>query len=228
MKGKSIFTRVEADKIIALIRLKLKADTNTQKGIRNKIRDLGFYATDFGIGGGYTEHDFLRVITIKDEKNITNSTQQDPKNLTKTEIIKKANEKPIKKRDKSDEAYIIDLCDEVLNSKASRQHRFDFLKGDAGTKLPVDAYYVEHKLVVEYMEKQHTEEVKFFDKRQTVSGISRGEQRKKYDKLRQVEIPKNGYRLIIFSYDEFAHSKSKKLIRNRIEDLKVIKIKLNN
>jgi hypoxanthine-DNA glycosylase len=64
MKGKSTFTRAEADQIIKLIRQKLKADSTAQKGIRNKIRDLRFYATDFGIGGGYTEQDFLRVVKI--------------------------------------------------------------------------------------------------------------------------------------------------------------------
>lgn len=32
------------------------------------------------------------------------------------------------------------------------------------TMLPVDAYYKELNIVVEYREKQHTEEVEFFDK----------------------------------------------------------------
>jgi hypoxanthine-DNA glycosylase len=64
MKGKSNFTKSEADSIIALIRKKVVADANQQKRIRDKIRALGFYASDFGIGGGYNEHDFLRVATI--------------------------------------------------------------------------------------------------------------------------------------------------------------------
>ena len=51
-------------------------------------------------------------------------------------------------RNKSDESYVIDLCDEVLKQKAFRQHRFDFLKGDSGTKLPVDAYYSSLNLVI--------------------------------------------------------------------------------
>lgn len=57
-----------------------------------------------------------------------------------------------------DEQYIVNLCDIVLESIASRQHRFDFLRGDKckrvngeivevfqeqGRKLPVDAYYEE-------------------------------------------------------------------------------------
>lgn len=64
MKGKSKFTKFEADAIIALIRKKVVADSAEQKRLRDKIRVLGFYATDFGIGGGYTEHDFLRVVQI--------------------------------------------------------------------------------------------------------------------------------------------------------------------
>ena len=67
MKGRSTFTRLEADQIIGLIRQKLKADSSAQKGIRNKIRQLGFYASDFGLSGGYTEHDFLRVVKITGE-----------------------------------------------------------------------------------------------------------------------------------------------------------------
>ncbi len=67
MKGKSNFTQSEANEIIALIRKKVVSDRNTQKRLRDKIRGIGFYATDFGIGGGYTEHDFLRVVKIVGE-----------------------------------------------------------------------------------------------------------------------------------------------------------------
>lgn len=68
MKGKKVFTQTEANQIIALIEQKVKADSNTQKSIRNKIRRLGFYASDFGIGGGYTVQDFKRVATISGQK----------------------------------------------------------------------------------------------------------------------------------------------------------------
>lgn len=68
MKGKSTFTRSEADAIISLIRQKLQANSREQVGIRNKIRKIGFYASDFGVGGGYNEFDFLRVVTIIGEK----------------------------------------------------------------------------------------------------------------------------------------------------------------
>ena len=72
-----------------------------------------------------------------------------------------------------DEDYVIDLCDEVLNLKASRQHRFDFLVGDTGMPLPTDAYYAEHNLVVEYRERQHTESIGFWNK-MTASDVHSG------------------------------------------------------
>lgn len=71
----------------------------------------------------------------------------------------------------SDEYYVIGLCNEVLGLKASQQHRFDFLVGDSGTKLPVDAYYEDLNLVVEYLESQHTQSTPLFDKKETVSGV---------------------------------------------------------
>ena len=46
MKGKNIFTRREADEIRALIRERNNADSSKQKGIRAKMRRLGFYGKD--------------------------------------------------------------------------------------------------------------------------------------------------------------------------------------
>lgn len=125
-----------------------------------------------------------------------------------------------------DEHYVLDLCDEILGTKGIRQFRFGFLKGDSGTKLPVDAYYPSLNLVIEFKEKQHSEEVKFFDKKQTISGVGRGEQRKMYDHRRREILPQHGINLIEFEYSEFEHTSGKKLIRNKMEDVKVIKTKL--
>ena len=43
MKGKKIFTSEEVFKIKELIRQKLQSSNNEQKGIRDKIRRIGFY-----------------------------------------------------------------------------------------------------------------------------------------------------------------------------------------
>lgn len=224
MKGKSHFTITEAKEIEELITLKLEADSNVQKGIRAKIRRRGFYAEDFGFRGGYTVADFRSVVTIGGKAPLTTSQ------TTKTTVQKrikttKAKQKPAKTK-QSDEAYIIDLCDEVLKLKGSRQHRFDFLRGDSGTKLPVDVYYPSLNLVIEYYERQHSEAVPHFDKRMTVSGMSRGEQRKLYDERRRIELPKNGIQLVIFDYTEFAHTTGKRLLRQKKDDVAVIDKKL--
>lgn len=80
------------------------------------------------------------------------------------------------------ETYVVDLCDKLLERRASRSHRFEFLRGDQGRRrkrlrLPVDAYYRDLKLVVEYYERQRFGAVPFFYRRIVSSGIARGEQR---------------------------------------------------
>ena len=217
MKGKKVFSSKEADVIISLIRQKLSADRSRQKTIRAKIRRLGFYASDFGLRGGYNVNDFKQSITVID-------SGESPDDVYISQIQKST--RPVGERITSDESYIIDLCDVVLGLKASRQHRFDFLRGDAGTMLPVDAYYVKLNLVIEYREKQHSEEVKFFDRKKTVSGVNRGEQRRIYDQRRREVLPAHGIRLVELNYSDFAHSASKRLSRDRGKDLDVIRYKL--
>jgi len=222
MKGKSTFTLSEAKAIIALIRQKLLSCSIEQKKIRKIIRDKGFYASDFGIGGGYTEYDFLRVVKIVEDVSESVSAS--------TNVLIKQNNPVTKsnttKRQNSDESYIIGLCDEVLKLTASKQHRFDFLRGDAGTPLPVDAFYPSLNLVIEFREKQHTEEVKFFNRRETVSGVNRGEQRKIYDQRRRDILPQHNITLIEFGYDEFEHNRSKQLFRNKENDIEIIRKKV--
>ena len=92
--------------------------------------------------------------------------------------------------------------------------------------MPVDAFYPTLNLVIEYREKQHTEEIKLFDQRQTVSGVSRGEQRKIYDQRRRDVLPEYNIKLIEFGYEEFEHNYTKRLIRNKIKDFENIHNKL--
>lgn len=89
MKGKAIFTKEEAIVIEALIKQKCEADSSKQVGFRKKIRNLGFYASDFGIGGGYTVTDFRRVVKIIDDINKPVSSNKVIENvITSTEILK--------------------------------------------------------------------------------------------------------------------------------------------
>lgn len=134
------------------------------------------------------------------------------------------------RRQDSDETYVIDLCDEILELKGIRQHTFDFLLGDEGKsgkrrKLPVDAYYPSLSLVVEYRERQHTEQVRHFDKPDvmTISGVNRGKQREMYDQRRRDELPKHGIKLIEISYTDFDYCSAKKIVRNKEKDTAIIK-----
>ena len=129
-----------------------------------------------------------------------------------------------------DEQYVLDLCDEALKLKGSRQHKFDFLKGDAGTRLPVDIYYEKLKLVIEYREYQHTNPVKHFDKpdKITVSGVSRGEQRKIYDQRRRDVLPENEIKLIEIDFTDFEYDSRNRILRDGEKDLEIVKKKLTN
>lgn len=129
-----------------------------------------------------------------------------------------------------DEAYVIGLCDSILGREAIRQHKFDFLRGDPGKSgktamLPVDAWYADLALVIEYRERQHTEAVPLWDGKPTVSGVSRGEQRPLYDQRRRDVLPTHGIRLIEFDVFEFQYRSGRKLVRCP-EDRHIIAAKL--
>ena len=49
MKGKTTFTQAEIEKLLELIRQRVQATRDKKKGIRNKMRQIGFYGSDFGI-----------------------------------------------------------------------------------------------------------------------------------------------------------------------------------
>lgn len=133
-------------------------------------------------------------------------------------------------RSRSDEHYLIDICDRVLAKTALRQHRFDFLLGDPGkigrqAKLPVDAYYPDILLVVEIMERQHSHDVQFFDHRLTVSGMARGQQRRLYDQRRQTLLPQHGLRLICLETRDFT-LRGHRLRRDLEADEAIVRCKL--
>ena len=126
-----------------------------------------------------------------------------------------------------DQAYIIGIWDELLRQVSSKEHTFDFLRGDSGRKLPVDAYYAELNLVIEYRERQHTESVPFWDKKATVSGVPRGVQRQIYDQRRRDILPLHGVFLVELNVAEFEHDNRKRLIRNLNADVAVLRKRLS-
>ncbi len=132
-------------------------------------------------------------------------------------------------RPDSDEAYVLGLCDEALGTAGLRQHRFGWLTGDPGVQgraeLPVDAYWPEHRLVVEYHERRHDEPVAHFDQpdRMTVNGVHRGEQRARYDARRRTEIPAHGLRLVEIGHHDLAAGPGGRLLREYDADLKTVR-----
>ena len=134
-------------------------------------------------------------------------------------------------RAQSDEHYVLDLCDHIIGAKCSRQHRFEWLLGDASpatgrrVALPVDGYWEGERLVVEFAESQHTEPTPHFDKPDvmTVSGVHRGIQRALYDDRRRRLIPEHGLRLVTISATDFP-LKGKTIDRDRERDLEIVSI----
>jgi hypothetical protein len=126
-----------------------------------------------------------------------------------------------------DEPYVLDLCDRLLGP-GERQKRFDWLTGDASLTtgkrrcLPLDGYWDSFRLAVEFQEKQHFEPVPFWDQKLTASGMTRGEQRKAYDRRKVEKTAEHGVRLLHIRQDTFPMSKGK--IRRNVErDLDVVR-----
>lgn len=133
-------------------------------------------------------------------------------------------------RESSDEAYVVSLCAQILGESALTQHRFDWLLGDPGAggrrvKLPIDAFWPGHRLVLEYRELQHDQPTPHFDKpdRLTVSGVHRGEQRALYDARRDTEIPAHGIRLVVIRPADLNADSRGRLRRDEETDLRVLR-----
>lgn len=185
----------------------------------------------------FQENPNAKTTELKDDYNITKRDRSAIRAIlvalsthhtyTNIKEISESENKSLKRMDAHirDEEYIINLCDEVLGIKAKRQYTFDFLLGDVNEKgqrrkLPVDAFYEPLKLVVEYWEIQHFEDVPIYEK-DTISG-KRSVQRKIYDQRRQELIPKHGLKLLIIPYKDFEHSNNSRLKRNPERDIKII------
>ena len=126
------------------------------------------------------------------------------------------------------ERYCAKLVSDALGEVEYKSgHRFPFLRGDPtlkrpkGVTLPVDAFYPDFKLVLEFREAQHySDRVPLWDKRVTATGQMRKEQRWKYDKRREEVLPANGIKLlIIYDYE---------ITDNYVNDLSTVRQKLRS
>lgn len=234
MKGKKKFTSKEAAIIKVLLKEIVSSTRDRQKTIRDQMRKLGFYISDFTTSlDGFDLKSFEKLIS----SGRIEISDKEGRYVPNQYIAQTNSSASIKIKEvtfgRKDEEYIIDLCDKILGENSLRQHKFDFLIGDPNergisAKLPIDAYYPSLKLVVEYRERQHTESVKHFDKpdRITVSGVHRGEQRKIYDERRREILPKYGINLIEISYTDFRYNSQKRIIRDMKADTATVELKL--
>jgi hypothetical protein len=173
MQGRDVFSQHEAREIRALLQCKTSANRSDQKRIRGKLRrDYHFYITDFGVTSGFEPSDFDYLVSSGRVKIV--DAGQAPMTGTKAHAAARPEAAGQIAHSGRDEAYIIDLCDKILGRRASRQHHFHFLVGDTGKPLPVDAYYPALSLAIEYHERQHTESVKLFDRREQSAGFPEG------------------------------------------------------
>jgi diadenosine tetraphosphate (Ap4A) HIT family hydrolase len=131
-------------------------------------------------------------------------------------------------RTESDEKYILDLVAEILAEPDYRwQHRFPTLLGDPGKDgkrrpLPVDGFFPRHKLIIEYWESQHSAPIPIMDEGMTVSGVSRGHQRRLYDHRRQIWAKANGLRFVILDHRGFETDAQGRLLRNPPRDRRAV------
>lgn len=129
----------------------------------------------------------------------------------------------------SDEYYLVNLCDEVLEQKASRKHTFDTLvgnlhkRGKGRTKLPLDAYYEDLELVIEFFEKIDSVEELDDSKKLNQKEQGRIAQRKYYDQLKKEAIIKKKLRLVEINYALFECNDENKLVRDAENDRLVLK-----
>jgi hypothetical protein len=139
-----------------------------------------------------------------------------------------AKQKRALERSNSDEVYILGLIDELFNETGSRRHTFDDLLGDlhqngeTRTELPIDIYYAKFKLALEIVEhpgkKKNTIESK--EEKLTVSGITRAEQRLKYQKRKKIVLTQKDISFIEIPLDSFEVDDSMQLIRKKGDDVR--------
>jgi len=128
----------------------------------------------------------------------------------------------------NDENYLLNLCDELLEAEASRHHRFDFVLGDphadgvTKTPLPIDAYYLEHNLAIDFWDNDRDMSTPRY-KRMTVSGITRAEQIILYRNRKRKALKKKQIDFIEIDFSRFERTEDQKLKRNRESDIALIK-----
>lgn len=138
MKGQNTFTTSKIDQIKKLIADKVLARPDKQKGIRGKIRKLGFHYSDFNSKkGGYTVKDFENLIhsgkikVIGSNNKSTSASNATP--ITKVVAVVKTTAKTIAKPTHGGNKKVIKTTTELLSAleKYEKKGKFHFSINDA-------------------------------------------------------------------------------------------------
>jgi hypothetical protein len=123
----------------------------------------------------------------------------------------------------SDEEYLLDICDQVIGRKSLRRHRFYFLRGENGRKLPVDAFYPGINLVVEYRRRPPVGRVPGHRIAGSDLGAAGGGAD---DEKRRAELRRRGIRFLLLDVLDFKHDAGNRLLRSRERDLSIVQEQL--
>lgn len=84
--------------------------------------------------------------------------------------------------------------------------------------MEIRCFQGEQGSVGEFQEEQHSKPSPFFDRRQTMSDVGRGEQRRLDDERKRRLIPAHGRRLVLIEKSELV-VRSSRIVRNRWREL---------
>jgi hypothetical protein len=111
------------------------------------------------------------------------------------------------------EKYALGLISEITGVNFIPQKKWEWLTSEKGTKLPVDGYFEELNLVVEFDGAQHRKPLI------NMGGIEKHKTQIENDKIKDNEIPKHSIKLLRIDSRESWHDKDymiQKLIENNI------------
>jgi hypothetical protein len=128
-------------------------------------------------------------------------------------------------------SYVIGLVSELLGELPELEKTFPWAVGDVSEKtgrsrqLPFDAVWESRHLIVEVDEDQHRHPMPFWDKpdKLTVSGVSRGVQRRLYDERKRATAREQGYIVIEIPWER----RSAPINRDRQADLALVRARLS-
>jgi hypothetical protein len=125
------------------------------------------------------------------------------------------------------ENYAIDHVVAILGEQPdARNKRYDWARGDAGTRLPFDAVWESRRLIVE-VDGGSTAGLSHTSTRQmslTVSGVHRGGQRRLYDDRKRTAAREQGYTVVVIPINGTAASRERNSSLRVSDRLKIVGI----